>query len=156
LLSQFFGVNLLVLERAGPKMKHNASQKVILLIEVIGFLAVLAIIWLDEFIDVPFVYFGAAKTPPRPEEYWFETISILLLAAAVFTATLMVLRRLRYLEKFVRVCAWCRKVLVGETWLTFEEYMKAHHDVEPLHGICPSCRARAPQRLTKAASDSTR
>src|SRR5215470_2943515 len=100
-------------------MKNHAYEKVILAIELVGFLAVLAIIWLDEFVDVPFLYFGAAKTPARPQEYWFETISIFVLGTAVVIATVVVLRRLRYLEKFVRVCAWCRKVLVDESWLTF-------------------------------------
>jgi hypothetical protein len=129
-------------------MKYHAYEKIILAIELVGFLAVLTIIWLDEYVDVPFLYFGAAKTPARPEEYWFETISILVLGAAVFIATLVVLRRLRYLERFVRVCAWCRKVLVDDTWLTFEDYMKRQYDVEPSHGICPTCRARAPRRVT--------
>lgn len=129
-------------------MKDSVYQKAVLAIELIGFFAVLAIIWLDEYVDVPFRYFGAAKTPPRPEEYWFETLSVLVVGAAVFSATLVILRRLRYLEKFILVCAWCRKVLVDGVWLTFEDYMKAEHDVEPSHGICPTCRDREPRRGT--------
>jgi hypothetical protein len=124
-------------------MKHRGYEIVILGIELIGLVAVLAIIWLDEFVDIPFRYFGAAKTPPRPEEYWFETISIVLLGAAVIGGTLWVMRRLRYLEKFLRVCAWCRRVLVSDTWVPFERYMKMKHDVASTHGICPSCRASA-------------
>jgi hypothetical protein len=129
-------------------MKSHTYGKIILLIELVGFLAVLTIIWLDEYVDVPFLYFGAARTPARPQEYWFETISVLVAGTAVVIATVFVLRRLRYLEKFVRVCAWCRKVLVEDTWLTFEEYMKTQYEVESSHGICPTCRARATQHLS--------
>jgi hypothetical protein len=124
-------------------MKKRAYEKVILGIELIGFLAVLAIIWLDEFVDVPSLYFGATKTPPRPEEYWFETISVVILGATVVSGTLWVLRRLRYLERFVRVCAWCRKALVNDVWVSFENYVKIRHGVKSTHGICPICRANA-------------
>jgi hypothetical protein len=121
-------------------VKIRRYEKAILAIELIGFIAVLAIIWFDEFVDIPFLYFGAAKTPPRPEEYWFETLTVLILGIAVFAATIAVLRRVRYLERFIRVCAWCRKVMVEDTWVPFEEYLKLQHDVISSHGMCPTCR----------------
>jgi hypothetical protein len=126
--------------------KQRRYEKVILSLELIGFASVLLLIWLDEFVDIPFLYFGALKTPPRPQEYWFETCAVLLLGTVVVIATLWVFRRLRFLEDFIRVCAWCRKVEVGEKWLTFEEYMKRQHDVKSTHGICPECRAAASKR----------
>ncbi len=68
-------------------------------------------------------------------------------------ATLWVFRRLRFLEDFIRVCAWCRKVEVAEEWVSFEDYMKVRHDVKSTHGICPECRANASKRpATKLAS----
>jgi hypothetical protein len=124
-------------------MTIRTYARAVLTIELVGFFAVLAIIWLDEFVDIPFRYFGATKTPPRPEEYWFETLSVLVLAIAVVSATVFVLWRLRYLEKFIRVCAWCRKVLVDDRWVPFEDYMKMRHDVIPTHGMCPECRENA-------------
>jgi hypothetical protein len=50
-------------------MRHQrAYEKVILLLELIGFAGVLLLIWLDEYADIPFRFFGALKTPPRPQE----------------------------------------------------------------------------------------
>ena len=126
-------------------------ERVILAIELIGFSILLAVLWLDEYVDVPFRFFGALKTPLRPQEFWFEALSVLLVATAVIAATLWVFRRLRILEGFIQVCAWCRKVNVEDEWVSFEQYLKRELDVQATHGICPECRANATRRpaLTK-------
>ena len=134
-------------------IKQRIYEELILTIELFGFAGVLLIIWLDEFLDLPFRYLGAAKTPPRPQEYWFETCAVLLLGTAIVIATLWVFRRLRFLEHFIRVCAWCRKVEVANEWVSFEDYMKLQHDVKLTHGICPTCRATAVKRPTEALAD---
>jgi hypothetical protein len=136
-------------------MKQHAYEKFILSLEVLGFGAVLFVIWLDEYVDVPFLYFGAKKTPSRPQEYWFETMVVLLLATAIVIATLWVFRRLRFMEHFIQVCSWCRKVNVGDEWVSFEHYMQRQHDVLSTHGICPSCRASASKRPSAQVLESS-
>ena len=126
--------------------KQRRYEKLILLLELIGFGGVLLLLWLDEYVDVPFRYLGAVKTPARPQEFWFEAVAVLLLGIAVVAATLWVFRRLRVLEDFIRVCSWCRKVEVAGKWVSFEDYMKLQHDVKSTHGICPECRAGASKR----------
>lgn len=126
--------------------KQRRYEKFILLLELLGFGAVLLVLWLDEYIDIPFRFFGALQTPPRPGEFWFESLAVLLLGMSIVIATLWVFRRLRFLEDFIRVCAWCRKVEVTDQWVTFEDYMKRQHDVKATHGICPECRANASKR----------
>lgn len=130
--------------------EQHRYEKVILGLELTGFAAVMAILWLDEYVDVPFRLFGALKTPPRPQEFWFEALAVLLVATGVVLATLWVFRRLRFLENFIQVCAWCRKVNVGEEWVSFEQYLKREHDVKSSHGICPTCRATASARPAAA------
>jgi hypothetical protein len=130
--------------------EQHTYERVILAIEVVGFSILLAILWLDEYVDVPFRFLGALKTPLRPQEFWFEAIAVLLVAAAVIAATLWVFRRLRMLEGFIQVCAWCRKVHVGEEWMSFEQYLKRELDVQSTHGICPECRATASVRPAAA------
>ncbi len=124
------------------KAQHT-YEKVILSLELLGFAAVFLVFWLDEYIDVPFRFLGAPKTPPRPQEFWLAALVVLLVATAVVVATLWVFRRLRTLEGFIQVCAWCRKVHVGEEWVSFEQYLRREHDVLSTHGICPECRAAA-------------
>ena len=133
--------------------KQRIYEKLILLLELIGFGGVLLLIWLDEYADIEFHYFGAAKTPLRPQEYWFETCAVLLLGTVIVLATLWVFRRLRFYDDFIRVCAWCRKVEVAEEWVTFEDYMKRQHDVKSTHGICPTCRTNASKRRSAVLED---
>jgi hypothetical protein len=133
--------------------EQHRYEKVILGLELIGFAAVMAILWLDEYVDVPFRLFGALKTPPRPQEFWFEALAVLLVAIGVVLATLWVFRRLRFLENFIQVCAWCRKVNVGEEWVSFEQYLKREHDVKSSHGICPTCRAEASMLKRRVLSE---
>ncbi|MBA3543252.1 MAG: hypothetical protein H0T83_02250 [Chthoniobacterales bacterium] len=123
--------------------KQRTYEKVILSLELFGFAAVLLTLWLDEYVDIPFRFFGALKTPPRPQEFWFEAITVLLVATGVVSATLWVFRRLRFMENFIQVCAWCRKVNLGDDWISFEQYLKRTHDVQSTHSICPTCRAEA-------------
>jgi hypothetical protein len=130
--------------------EQHRYEKVILGLELIGFAAVLAVLWLDEYVDVPFRILGALRTPARPQEFWCEALAVLLVATGVVLATLWVFRRLRFLENFIQVCAWCRKVNVGEEWVSFEQYLKREHDVKSSHGICPTCRANATRRPATA------
>ena len=133
--------------------KQHTYEKVILGLELLGFGAVILILWLDEYIDVPHRFFGALKTPLRPEEFWFEALTVLVVATGVVMATLWAFRRLRILEDFIQVCAWCRKVKAQDQWVSFEQYLKREHDMQSTHGICPECRAAAstPKRSGAAA-----
>lgn len=137
--------------------QSHTYEKVILAIEVVGFSTLLVVQSWDEYLDLPFRFLGALKTPLRPQEFWFEAFAVLLVAIAVISTTLWVFRRLRVLESFVHVCAWCRKVNVNEEWVSFEQYLKREHDVLSTHDICPSCRAAAskpagrPRVVTDAA-----
>jgi hypothetical protein len=123
--------------------RQHTYEKVILAVEVFGFASVIAVLWLDEYVDIPFRLLGALKTPSRPQEFWLEALSVLLVAVAVIVATLWVFRRLRVFESFIHVCAWCRKVNLGDDWISFEQYLRRTHDVHSTHSICPECRASA-------------
>ena len=130
--------------------QQHTYEKVILGLELVGFAAVIAVLWLDEYVDVPHRLFHALKTPMRPEEFWFEALTVLLVASGIVAATLWVFQRLRVMENFVQVCAWCRKVNANGEWVSFEQYMKREHDVDSTHDICPECRAAASKSRPRA------
>ena len=85
--------------------QQHTYEKVILGLELTGFILVVAALWLDEYVDVPFRFLGAAAAPARPQEFWFEALAVVLVATGVVMATLWVFRRLRVLESLVQVCA---------------------------------------------------
>jgi hypothetical protein len=57
----------------------------------------------------------------------------------VSMSTRRILDRIRYLEKFMRVCAWCRRINYHEEWMRLEEFMQQGFDTPTSHGICPEC-----------------
>jgi hypothetical protein len=119
-------------------------EKMILLLMMVGFGCVIAILYLDETVDLPYRFLGASKTPMRMQEFWLEASSVTIVAVMIIAITLWIFHRLRVLESFVLVCAWCRKVKIGDEWVPFENYLKRELDVKPTHGMCPTCRAKAP------------
>ena len=36
------------------------------------------------------------------------------------------------------ICAWTKRILVGDQWLTLEEYFQRVHGLTVTHGICPA------------------
>lgn len=49
------------------------------------------------------------------------------------------IKKLIYLEHFIKMCSWCNKVKIGDKWLTLEEYTAQHLCSKTSHGICFSC-----------------
>lgn len=106
------------------------------------FFIVTMVLWLDEIVDFPYLLLGAPPTPYRPQEYIIETVSVLLVAIIVMIITIILLRRSRRLERFLRVCAWCRRIWVDDEWVSFEEYALRRHSLKSSHGICEECVAK--------------
>ena len=84
-----------------------------LALEAAGFLLIIAIIWLDEVLDLPRLLLGAAATPLRPGEGLLESVLTLAVGTAVVTITYRAFRRIEYLQSLVVMCAWCRRVRAG-------------------------------------------
>jgi hypothetical protein len=112
-----------------------------LMLEGVAFLAVIAIIWLDEVLDLPHILFRATPTPLRVGEGLMESLLILVLGIAVLFVTARAFRRIAYLESLVVMCAWCRRVREGPEWLPVELFLERQHNANTSHGICERCAA---------------
>ena len=66
---------------------HRDLSRRMLTLEAAGFLAIVAIIWLDESFDLPRLLFGAAPTPLRPIEGLLESFLTLAVAAVIVAIT---------------------------------------------------------------------
>jgi len=117
------------------------------------FFIVLIVLYLDEYVDLPYHMLGAAQTPYRPQEYVLESLSVLVVAIIVIMVTYIILRRTARLERFLRVCAWCRKVWVNEKWVSFEEYALKRHSLKSSHGICDECVDRLEKKAEQKKAD---
>jgi len=135
----------------GQKLGLMTRDWLIIASELAMFLIILAVIWLDEFIDLPYLFLGAPPTPYRIEEYLLESSLILAFGMCVIVTTFILLRKYRRLEHFLKVCAWCRKVWVDGTWVNFEDYALNRYSQKSSHGICEECRAKL--RIEKRKTD---
>src|SRR5436305_199634 len=77
--------------------------------EVLGFGLIVALSWANELFSLPALIFGVPHQPNWRESA-SETLIVALVAIPVIALTGRLVRRLRHLEEFLRVCAWCRKV----------------------------------------------
>jgi hypothetical protein len=112
-----------------------------LMLEAAGFALIIAIIWLDELLDLPRLLFGAAPTPVRVGEGLLESVLTVLVGAIVVGITSRAFRRIHYLESLIVLCAWCRRVRANDEWLSVEEFLERQHNAHTTHGICSACAA---------------
>jgi hypothetical protein len=130
-------------------MKHHKSQSTILWIQTAGGLGIIALSWLNQWLQLPAILFLGKRQPPNWRECAMETVVV----AAVWTITQPItrrlVRRLRYLEEFLRVCAWCRKIHLEGRWVPLEEYFAKGLDLRTSHGICPICAEAQHAELLK-------
>ena len=76
---------------------------------------------------------------PNWERAILRTVVVMLIWLWVHLATRQLLKRLHYLEEFLRVCSWCRKVSSGGEWLDMEKYLNSKFATKTSHGMCPDC-----------------
>lgn len=120
-------------------MKKEQFIKKIILIEIIGFIGILSIVWLDEIIDIPHLIFRTSATPPNYPESFFESFLIILLAITIIILTQTILKRIKYLEGLLPICSFCKKIRSKDSWIPIEEYIKNRSEAEFTHSICPQC-----------------
>jgi hypothetical protein len=120
-------------------MKKNSQLTRIILYQNLGFLAILILCYLDELLKLPSLVFS---DHPFAFVYRRTTLEMLLILAIWFlvsASTRRLTKRVRQLEDFMRVCAWCRRIDCKGEWMRLEEFMQQGFDTPTTHGICPEC-----------------
>lgn len=131
-------------------MTKNSQLTRIVLYQNLGFLCILTICYLDDLLKLPALIFSGH---PFAFVYRQSTLDILLVLGVWFLvsrSTHRVLERIRYLEKFMRVCAWCRRISFQGKWMPLEEFMRQGFDTPTTHGICKDCLQRQRAAIDRA------
>ncbi len=114
-------------------------MKNILLYEIAGYLIVIAAIWMDELFDLPRFLFKAPQTPVNWEESLFESVIVAVLAGITIYFTYRYIKHIRYLEGFLIVCSFCKKIRIGNEWIPIETFISEKSEAKFSHGLCPDC-----------------
>jgi len=119
-------------------MKLFQASMRIVWYEVVGFSAIIGISWANELGGLARSLLGG-KYASNWQDAAVDTSIILLVAVPTVYMSWRLSKRLHYLERFLRLCAWCRKVGQGEEWISVEEFLHEELGTQTTHGICPEC-----------------
>lgn len=131
-------------------MKKNPQLTKIVVYQNLGFLGIMLICYLDDLLKLPALIFS---DHPFAFLYRRSTLEILLVLVVWFlvsASTRRILDRIQYLEKFMRVCSWCRRINFEGEWMRLEEFMRQGFDTPTTHGICQECLDRQKALAEKA------
>ena len=123
-------------------MTKKMIEKRIIVYEIVGFCLIIILLWADEIFDIPYHLFGAQATPINWIESIIETMCILILGILIIAASLRFMSTIKYLEGFLPVCAYCKKIRVGDNWIPIEVYISNHSAAVFSHGYCPECKKK--------------
>jgi len=116
-----------------------------------GFLAIIALAWLDELLGLSTLILGNHPFLPRFQVSTLEMLLVLAVWLLVSAATRRVLEHIRLLEGFMKLCAWCHRVEYKGEWIRLEQFLEQGFDTPTSHGICQICLERE-----KAAAERAR
>jgi len=107
--------------------------------QLIGYGILLFLIAGDEIFDFPHTIFGAPATPINWAEMLIEGMYIVLLGAFTIYLSLHFLERIKFLEGFLPICSYCKKIRKGDEWTSLEKYISNHSEALFSHSLCPDC-----------------
>jgi hypothetical protein len=118
--------------------KSKIQSNAILRTEALGFSLLIVLSWLTEMLHIPHYLFGESFEP-NWHRAALRTVIILAIWIWVHLLTRRLLKRLHYLEEFLRICGWCRRVCNDGEWLPMEQYFSSKFAMRTSHGMCPEC-----------------
>ena len=105
----------------------------------LAFATVIILTWCEEVFYFLHEVFRQVPRAPNFADAAITTLVIVLVWAASGLGIYRLVARLNYLERFLHVCAWCRKVHHKGRWVTFEAHFTSQQGNAVTHGICPEC-----------------
>lgn len=115
-----------------------------------GFLAIMTLSWLVELTELRSLVLG---DHPYISDFRESTLEMLLVLGVWFLVAVSTRRALghaRYLQGFLRVCAWCRHIDYKGSWIPLEDFLQEGFDTPTTHGICPRCLSEQQTAMTNA------
>ena len=136
------------MKKAGPRnsnaiyMKERRITKNILttrviIYQLIGYGILLFLIAGDEVFDFPHTVFGFQSTPINWVEVLIEGSYIIVLCLFSVYLSLRLLKEIKFLEGYLPICSYCKKIRDGKDWKSIEGYISEHSEALFSHGLCP-------------------
>ena len=130
-------------------MVKNSQLARIVVYQNVGFLAVIVLCFLDELLQLPSLIFSGHPFVVLYRRPTLEMLLFLAIWLLVSKSTRRLLKQVRQLEDFLRVCSWCRRIDYKGEWMPLEEFMEQGFDTPTTHGICPECLRQKKDAIEK-------
>ena len=119
----------------------NRQIRYIFFLQAVILLALLALTFANEVLDLPHLMFGDQVTTwgQRSGEICIELI---IFCAAIGVEVFLfarLARRIKILEGFLHICSGCKKIQYEDRWQQMEAYISEHSLAQFSHTICPDC-----------------
>jgi hypothetical protein len=125
-----------------PPPKQPVHWRKALLWLSMGFITIIILTWLDAIFDFAHYLVGSELQTEHAGETAIKTVVILMLWILSAYKVYQIVSRLSYLESFVHLCAWCRRIEKDNQWLSLEEHLERSSGQSVSHGLCPDCAER--------------
>ena len=132
--------------RVAAIVKRRLEIPRVVLFEAVGAAVVIALIAMNEYVDLPKLLFGEEPTPLRHHEFIMELCAVSAVTALVMALSWSASWRHRRLASLLVMCSWCRQVRVGDRWIPVEAFLKERDATTSTLGLCPSCYAEQSTR----------
>ena len=116
-------------------IKSNSTARYILLVEVVGIAFLAIFVWVMELFDIVGTFSGIPTNWADLEESAWESLMIIFTGTIVVLMTRKLLSRLKHLEGLLHICSFCRKIRVGDEWITLEQYVQTNSEAVFSHGF---------------------
>ncbi|HMJ90285.1 MAG TPA: hypothetical protein VK530_10735 [Candidatus Acidoferrum sp.] len=130
-------------------MQEKLGLNKLVVSQSVGFLAIIAISWIDELVGLRSLILGNHPYISDFRESTLEMLFVFAVWLIVVGTTRRLFARVRHLEKFLRVCAWCRRVGADGRWVQVEEFLSANFETHTSHGMCEDCWQKQHAALEK-------
>lgn len=105
----------------------------------LGFVGIILLSWLDEILRLPYLLFGGVASQGNWQESLMESLLAIVIWVITYLYARRIIQRVYYLEGFLTVCAWCRKIRFEDKWIPLEEFFASGLQTKTSHGMCPTC-----------------
>lgn len=123
-------------------MQKNSQLTRIVVYQNLGFIGILLLGYLDDLLRLPVLIFSGHPFAFVHSRTTLDMLLVFTVWFLVSTSTRRIMERVRYLEKFMRVCSWCRRINYQGEWMPLEKFMRQGFDTPTTHGICKECLER--------------
>jgi carbon starvation protein CstA len=136
-------------------MHKHEVRKSIVGVMIVGFAILIVLVWLDDLFDLPSVFGTSTESILLA-----QTIIVSVLAASLCAWLLIhvsqILSRLQYLESFLTVCSFCKRIHMDDQWIAIEKFISQRTDTKFSHGLCPECKEEHYGDFLRASREAAR